>query len=92
MGFFGRLFGGGGRKPPPWARGAFRSASTWTTSSPLRSTDRSTIARGGTRQLLRFNRGNCQLRRRHYDEAAADFRACVAPQFVVSLEQMLGGH
>lgn len=35
------------------------------------------IARGGSRQLLRFNRGNCQLRRQHYDEAAADFRACV---------------
>jgi Tfp pilus assembly protein PilF len=35
------------------------------------------IARGGTRQLLRFNRGNCQLRRQRYGEAAADFRACV---------------
>ena len=35
------------------------------------------IARGGSRQLLRFNRGNCQLRQQHYDKAAEDFRACV---------------
>jgi Tfp pilus assembly protein PilF len=38
------------------------------------------IARGGSRQLLRFNRGNCQLRRMHFHEAAADFRACVELQ------------
>ncbi len=35
------------------------------------------IARGGSRVLLRFNRGNCQLRRRQFDQAAQDFRACV---------------
>ena len=36
------------------------------------------IARAGTRQLLRFNRGSCQLRRHDFAAAAADFRACVA--------------
>jgi len=35
------------------------------------------IARGGTRVLLKFNRGNCQIRRRKFVEAADDFRACV---------------
>lgn len=35
------------------------------------------IARGGSRELLRFNRGNCQLRQQHFEKAAADFRACV---------------
>lgn len=35
------------------------------------------IARGGGRVLLRFNRGNCLVRRHKFDEAAADFRACV---------------
>lgn len=35
------------------------------------------IARGGSLTLLRFNRGNCQLRRQQFDQAAADFRACI---------------
>lgn len=35
------------------------------------------IARGGSRHLLRFNRGNCQLREMKFEEAASDFRACV---------------
>jgi len=36
-----------------------------------------TIARGGTAQLLRFNRGNCYLNLGKLDEAAADYRACL---------------
>jgi tetratricopeptide (TPR) repeat protein len=37
-----------------------------------------TIARGGSAELLRFNRGNCYLNLGKLDEATADYRACLA--------------
>ena len=38
---------------------------------------RDAIARGGPNHLLRFNRGNCQIRRQRFAEAAIDFRVCL---------------